>query len=625
MEKRFTLALVLTFAFVILWMQVIKPKFFPAPPAPPVSTDSRPVEADSRAQTSTAPTTHAESRPVVAATEAKTPSIENEHVRLEFSSVGAVITKAALKDFKTIAGSSEPLNILHAFKDRARALELRDTSDGTAWLEARNWATQVDEAGSSITFTIERGISGLDSPYRIKKKVSLPKGAYYADVTFSFEYLAASGRMEKAVRLTPTGGVSLDSDAYGTHDLTGAESALFKNDPQEGEKFAKTTPLEVGKGLKVPAGVEFIPESDLPRVTQSLNGTRRYTADLNSYFGVYCGLTDMPPKMEASFVGIVDPEATGRAKNTVSRSRVDLDFRFVGDAGKAVEHSLFLYFGPKETKRIEQRLTGTHAEWVPDFGRVYADALGMFAFVGKAVLWLLGLFHWMTGNWGVAIMLLTFAVKLLMFPVTRRSQASMLRYSEAMGKLKPRLQELQQKYKEDPKRMMMEQQKLYKEHNVPMVPLGGCLPVFLQMPIFYGLFAALRSSIDLRHAPFWWVADLSQPDHLIRFDHPFQNPLVHLPCTCCLPPGMSDTLSGLHLLPLLMTAAWFLNQFLMPKPQTEDPQMAQQRKMMMFMPLMFGFMMYSYGAGLSLYWLTSSLLGIIETRLIKRKLPAKVA
>ena len=131
---------------------------------------------------------------------------------------------------------------------------------------------------------------------------------------------------------------------------------------------------------------------------------------------------------------------------------------------------------------------------------------------------------------------------------------------------------------------------------------------------------------DIRHrgrqASWWWVSDLSQPDHLIVFDTPVFNPMGLCGSCCGMP---APPITGLHLLPILMTIAWVLNSMLMPRPETSNPQMEQQRKMMMFMPLIFGVFMYSYAAGLSLYWLTSSTVGIIESRVIKKIWPIKSA
>jgi YidC/Oxa1 family membrane protein insertase len=213
-------------------------------------------------------------------------------------------------------------------------------------------------------------------------------------------------------------------------------------------------------------------------------------------------------------------------------------------------------------------------------------------------------------------------VRLLLFPINRRSQGSMARHSEMMARIKPRLAALKEKHKNDSRKYAEEQMKLMKAEGVPLVPLGGCLPLLLQIPIFWGLFSALRTSIALRQASWLWVHDLSQPDYLIRFDTPIWNPLSLCGGCCGTTPAPID---GLHLLPILMTIAWMANSYLMPRPASMDQQAEQQRKMMMFMPVLFGFMMYSYAAGLSLYWLTSSLFGIIETRVIRKYFPLRTA
>jgi membrane protein insertase Oxa1/YidC/SpoIIIJ len=115
------------------------------------------------------------------------------------------------------------------------------------------------------------------------------------------------------------------------------------------------------------------------------------------------------------------------------------------------------------------------------------------------------------------------------------------------------------------------------------------------------------------------VQDLSQPDHLIRFASSIPNPMNF--CAGCCGPGGAGDITGLHILPLLMTAAWVANSYFMPRPESSTPEQEQMRKMMMFMPVLFGLFMYTYAAGLSLYWLTSSLIGIVESRLIKKFWP----
>ena len=135
-------------------------------------------------------------------------------------------------------------------------------------------------------------------------------------MTLTLEYLAA-GLVEKPLRMTVSGGVTLDADVYGTHDLTGAESLIFQDDSQEGEKLERAMPTELGK-------IEAKPP-DEPQKALAFNGRRRFVADINNYFGVYCGLEQMPDRMKAWFVGNVEPVPGGRRRSpgraSISSSR----------------------------------------------------------------------------------------------------------------------------------------------------------------------------------------------------------------------------------------------------------------------------------------------------------------
>jgi YidC/Oxa1 family membrane protein insertase len=325
--------------------------------------------------------------------------------------------------------------------------------------------------------------------------------------------------------------------------------------------------------------------------------------------------------MEASVAGLVDPDARGRAVGIAVRSRAEAEFRVAASKSEPTFHKMFLYFGPNEPAVMTKELGAKADAWGGVLSKVHSEDLGFFGVFARAILAVLNLFHGLTQSWGWSIVLLTITVRLVLFPINRKSQISMLRHSEVMARIKPEIDKLREKYSNDPRALMAEQSKLMKANGVGMMPIGGCLPLFLQLPVFYGLFSGLRSELALRQASFLWAKDLSQPDHLVTFTTPVTNPLVSLG-SCCLPPGSSETISGLHLLPLLMMVAWFLNSWLQPRPTVTSPEAETQRKMMMFMPVLFGVMMYGYAAGLSLYWLVSSLVGIIESKVIKRSIAA---
>ena len=253
--------------------------------------------------------------------------------------------------------------------------------------------------------------------------------------------------------------------------------------------------------------------------------------------------------------------------------------------GAEVVHRYAYFVGPKEKKILAAQGDGE---------LIGLNDYGMFGLVSRALLWLLAQFNKAVPNYGLGIIFLTFVVRVCLHPLSRKTQISMHR----MQKLQPLINELKEKYKNDPKRVQMEQWELFKKHRVN--PLGGCLPMFIQLPVFLGLFRALQLSIVFRQAPFClWIKDLSQPDHLATL--PFNLPIIR---------------NQFNLLPILMTATWLIQQATMPKPA--DPQQRQQQKIMMIMPLMFGFMLYHMASGLTLYWMTSTLLGIFEQQYIKR-------
>lgn len=258
-----------------------------------------------------------------------------------------------------------------------------------------------------------------------------------------------------------------------------------------------------------------------------------------------------------------------------------------------------IYAGPKE----HDAFLGDD----PAHELVTEEDLNWFASISKLLLWILGKYAGLVGNWGVAIILLTLTVRGVLFPMTRRSQTAMARYQSKMKRVQPKLNEIKEKYKDDSQKLRQEQGKIMQEEGA-FPPLGGCLPMFLQMPVFFGLFSALRTSFDLRQEGFaGWISDLSRPDRLIHLDFDLNLLITTL------------HIEYLNILPLLMVVLWILQQRSMPAPA--DEQAAKMQKMMMWMPVMMGVFLYNYAAGLSLYMITQSGLGIFEQKFIKKHWP----
>jgi YidC/Oxa1 family membrane protein insertase len=180
-------------------------------------------------------------------------------------------------------------------------------------------------------------------------------------------------------------------------------------------------------------------------------------------------------------------------------------------------------------------------------------------------------------------------IKLLMWPLTHKSMVSM----KSMQKLQPQMEKLKEKFGSDKEKLNREIMELYKRNGVN--PLGGCLPMVLQFPVFIGLYNALSTPIELRHAPFLWIKDLSRPDWQ---SIPFTVSGYHL---------------GIPILTILMGASMFITQWM--TPSAGDPN---QKKMMMLMPLMFTFMFVSFPAGLTVYWLVNNVLSIAQQYWITR-------
>jgi len=246
-------------------------------------------------------------------------------------------------------------------------------------------------------------------------------------------------------------------------------------------------------------------------------------------------------------------------------------------------------------------------------------AICTFQWLAHGLLWFLSLLHdYILFDWALAIVGLVIVVRALLHPITKRSQVNMQRFSKVMGSMKPELDKLQKKHGGDPKRMQQEQMKLMREQGINPFQVLGCLPMFLQMPIWIALYAMLYFVFDLRQQPgffgmfqlFWdwpFLADLSSADH---FFGEFKEPIKFL----------MWNVTGINLLPILMGVIFFIQQKYMTPPTsaTMTPEQQQQQKIMkVMMVVMFPVMLYSAPSGLTLYILTSSCIGILESKYVR--------
>ncbi len=238
-----------------------------------------------------------------------------------------------------------------------------------------------------------------------------------------------------------------------------------------------------------------------------------------------------------------------------------------------------LYLGPKETKELKK--AGHNLVASIDYGWV--------SFLAKPLLVVLNWLYVYTHNYGIAIIILTVLIKLIFWPLTHKSYQSM----QKMKTIQPLIAQIREKYKDDREKLNQELLALYRTYKVN--PMGGCLPIILQIPFFFALYRMLYSSVELRHQPFClWINDLTAPDRL--------SVGVHIPY-----------LGGIPVLTILMGVSMFVQQKMTPSPG--DPR---QEKMMLLMPVIFTVFFVNFPSGLVLYWFVNNLLSIVQQYWINR-------
>ena len=245
------------------------------------------------------------------------------------------------------------------------------------------------------------------------------------------------------------------------------------------------------------------------------------------------------------------------------------------EPGQTKSWTFQIYSGPKDLGRLSK--LGQGEQEVMHFG--------IFKWVSEILLYSMNALYGLLGNFAAAIIALTIIIKALLWPLQNKATDSMRR----MAALSPKMTELREKYKDDPTKMNQELMKLYKDYGVN--PFSGCFPMLIQIPIFFGFYSMLGTAIELRNSSFLWVKDLSQPDtvgHILGFP--------------------------INILPLLMAATMLWQMQLTPK--TGD---AVQRRMFMFMPLIFILFAYNFASALSLYWTTQNIISVIQLYATRNK------
>ncbi len=618
MEKRLLLAITLSVLVLVLW-KWLGPKPPPPPPRAPVNAEQ------SAAPASTAPAAPLPP-PVsqVVADEAERmleidigqPG-EPGAYRAQFSNRGARLVELKVKSFVDRVGLDEAeradpehwTSLVRPTKSSGRvsgSLLLRsDVSSRDLErepLDSALWKMRPypnESAPTGVEFELAQG-SGL----RIVKRAVFEPGSYRMRVELELHNDALGAERALGFLFSPAEVMPLESgDTFYVEP-----QAVAAGRTAEGARHRDTTAPKLVAQQRDDKATQFAGPLEIPTEEISFAGVH------NKYFAMLMRGADADAtaaiksarwrRMADDELVANDPSLAGANWRYMACDLV-LELRAPAQ-GASRKYDFFVYAGPKQPDLLVADHADHQALLEYDRAGTCCVPIPFVTSIANGLTWLLVLLHKLTSNWGVAIILMTLMVRAALFPVNRKSQTAMARFQKRMKRLQPQIDEIKQKFADDPTKQREAQQKLMAQHGM-IPPLGGCLPMFVQIPIFFGLFSALRTAFELRQQPFvLWMTDLSQPDRLLEL-----NWNTHLP--------LIGTIQYFNLLPILMVVLWVWQQALMPKPT--DEQQAQMQKMMMFMPVVMGFALYNYAAGLSLYMITQSGLGILENTVIKKIWP----
>ena len=541
MEKRAFIAVIISILVIILYQEYMR-RFYP-PVAPPAKeTVTRPPEAPPAPRVAPQPPAVATAAPAeparnVPAVPIREVTVDTPDYIARFTNQGARLKSFRLKRYRDGVETDSPLIDMVSRgpgMEYPLGLRLADTPSGTdqGLVYKVQSADLILDAGrdGSLTF-----VGATPSGQRVVKQFTFSGSSYVVDVGVS-----VAGSPQGATLLFTTAGENkgVKGDALFEGVIALHEGDLTREWPDD---------IEARVNLKAPLSwVGF--------------GYTYFVSALIPAEGVEADATVAP--------------SAGRDRGFVLETRG----RLISSQERTARYQLFM--GPKVLNLLKSF----------DRGLEQSIDFGYFGFISVPMLRALHFLQTYTGNYGLAIVLLTLVIKLLLWPLTQKSFVSMKR----MQKLQPQMQRLKEKFGNDKTRLNKEMMDLYKRNKAN--PLGGCLPMLLQFPFFIGFYNALLTPIELRHATFLWIKDLSRPDWE------------------AIPFSAFGYDVGIPVLVLLMGASMFIQQWM--SPAVGDPN---QRRMMMLMPLVFTVIFVSFPSGLTIYWFVNNLLSILQQYLINRK------
>ncbi len=566
-EKRVILAFGLSFAILLLWRVFLAPKA-PVPPSPSQAptAETQPPPSPAKAPETPSPSKPAPpvskpaALPVVQGTQAEDIVIEGDVSRVTLSTQGAVVKSWVLKDYKDEKG--HPLDVIQteACEQLGFPLSVR-LADPQATKKLNSAIFAAQPAGRVLESPAKIELVYSDGEMQVKKRLEFGPG-YEVRVETS----VSDGERQLPYEVAWPGG-------FGDHSVDARMGAAMERAFYQEEGTTKIREEHFTPSITSRIGSWF---SGSPKPSEPAD--QKIPSPVK-----FAGLADR------YFVDVFLPDSTDTQFTLDRRPWTPPDYQGKEDSKPK---PLMISLSPAQPKPLAFRLFIAPKDLdVLRGANPPLDHLvdyGWFSFVARPLFLVLRYIydHWIH-NYGWAIIFLTIAITMAFLPLKLKQ----IRSAQGMQRVAPIIKGIQDKYKQykfnDPRKQRMQQEimKIYKEHNIN--PLGGCLPMLLQLPFLYGFYMVLYVSIELRHAPwFGWVRDLSAPD-------PY------------------------YILPIVMTVSMFFMQKMTPMT-VADP--AQQR-MMMIMPVVFGFISLNFASGLVLYWMTSNLVGIGQQVFINRMTP----
>jgi len=561
-ELATVVALILLIPVVLLVDRRFVKPLFPEPLPTPVPEVMEPRETESPSRTPDAIAAPAiapveripeavERVPVPASVPESTFTLQNQQLTLEVTNRGAGIRFASLNDFpKTLAdnqakGNVEEWTPIQFSFDEEPALAL----DGGLLPLGTVFQAEELEAGNAIRFTAVLEEGGL----RFERTLRLGEGYV---VRVNDRWINSLG---ETVRIPE-------------HTLWLGRMLPLEDVSQRFGPFLGVDARHIGgEGIRhyVKQIAKWAKDAEQIREERIDIGFDWFTAK-NKFF------TQVLTVLPSDLAGAAGLRIRTRAGSGDARvGMVQPGARFGAEelpAGQTLERNFTYYVGPMKLENLRELGQGQH-------GMIDVRLWPIFVPIGRLMMNGLNGLYSVVRNWGVAIILLTVVVRMLFWPLTQKGAENMKKMSE----ISPQIKEIREKYKSNPQKMQQATAALYKENKVN--PMAGCLPMFVQIPVFFSLYGVLRVAVELRFAEFLWVKDLSEQEALFF--------IAGFP---------------VNILPLTMGATMILQQRMTPGTMDE-----QQRKIMMFMPIMFLFICYNMPAGLLLYWTTSNLISIYQS------------